>query len=296
MWIAATLRLPAHIRDGATTTGSLAAACGADEASLARLMAYLVGRGVFSETAGDYANTDVSDLLVDEQGWRSWFDLDGVPGIFAESWTRLLQAVRTGTPGRGEAWFYDELLRTGNGASFDAMMAMQARGNGEQVAAGYDWASVGRVADIGGGTGVLLRILLAEHHRLHGILFDQPQVVEGIEPEPRLDVIAGDLFADPLPRADVHVLSRILHGWPDQDAARILNRCAAVADRVLLVETLLPTEPSADQASFDLFMLALTGGRERTLADFERLGAACGLTRCTATPLESGSSLVELAR
>ena len=55
-------------------------------------------------------------------------------------------------------------------------------------------------------------------------------------------------------------------------------------------------QPSADEASFDLFMLTLSGGKQRTLEDFQRLGAAYGLTLVGDTPLASGNSVIELAR
>src|SRR5829696_3429225 len=179
VWIAATLRLPDHIEAGA-----------------ARL-----------EDLSDRARTDpdaLSRLLLDEGGWRQWLDLDGAPGVWAKSWTRLLDGVRTGSPGRDEGWFYDELARTGRGASFDALMAAQVQRNAEQIAARYDWRSVERVVDVGGGTGVLLRTLLATYEHLHGTLFDLPQVVESVEPAERLTIVPGNMFDDTLPAADAY--------------------------------------------------------------------------------------------
>jgi hypothetical protein len=295
LWVATTLRLADHIDAGATTPEQLAAASGADLDALRRLLALLVARGVFAEADGSYANTDVSELLVGG-GWRSWFDLDGTPSIWAESWSGLLQAVRTGSPGRDEAWYYDELARRGHGEHFDALMEAQVRASAEQVASAYDWRVVEHVVDVGGGTGLLVRTLLAAHPHLRGTLYDQPQVVAGVESEERLDVVAGNFLVDPLPAADVHVLSQILHGWPDDGARTILARCAETAGRVLVVESVMSDRPSADEASFDLFMLTLSGGKQRTLQDFRRLAESCGLTLVADTLLSSGNSLIELAR
>jgi len=297
VWIAATLRLPDHLASGALTAGELASRAGADPDALERLLRYLVARGVFAEADGGYANTPVSELLLDESGWRSWFDLDGPPGIWAESWTRLLPAVRSGSPGRDEGWYYDELARTGRGAAFDAAMAMQSERDGAEMAAADDWDGVEHVVDVGGGTGALLRRLLAARPHLRGTLFDLPQVVAGAAPADRLAIVGGDLFGDPLPHGDVYVLSRVLHGWPDGVAAEILARCATAGGetaRILLVETVLREEPSADHASFDLFMLTLVGGRERTEDDFRRLGESCGLALRSVRQLSSGASLLEL--
>lgn len=295
VWIAATLDLADHVEAGATTLPELAAAAGADEDTLRRLLSLLVARGVFAESGGVYANTAVSQLLVGG-GWKSWFDLDGAPAIWAESWPSLLQAVRTGSPGRDEGWYYAELARRGHAEHFDVLMEAQVRTSAEQVAETYDWSGVEHVVDLGGGTGTLVRVLLAAHPHLRATLFDQPQVVVGVRPEERLAVVAGDFLADPLPAADVYLLSQILHGWPDDGAARILERCARAAPRILVLESPVSEPPTADEASFDLFMLAVGGGKQRSLADFARLAGSCGLRMIGQLPLASGNSLIELAR
>ena len=296
VWIAATLRLPDHLRDGGLTAEALAERCAADPDALRRLLTYLVGLGVLVEEAGRYGNTELSELLLDDGGLRPWLDLDAAPGLWAESWTRLLTAVRTGSPGRDEGWFYDELARTGTGESFDGLMERRIRVTADELSVAYDWLAVRHVVDVGGGTGRLLRTLLAAQLHLRGTLFDLPQVVAHVEGSERLSVVAGDLRTDPLPEGDVHILSGVLHGWPDEDAVRILGRCAAATERVLVIEAPLPRRPAAADAAFDLFMLTLVGGRERTLDDFRRLGDACGLGRCVETPLPTaGHSIVELS-
>ena len=297
MWIAATLRLPDHVEAGATRLPELAERARVDPDALERLLRYLVARGVFTLGNGGYANTEVSRLLMDEAGWRQWLDLDGAPGVWAESWTRLLEGVRTGSPGCDEDWYYAELARSGRAASFDSLMAAQVQANAEEVATAYDWSPVTDVVDVGGGTGVMLRTLLAAHPHMRGTLFDLPQVVSGVEPAQRLNVVAGSVFHDPLPSGDAYVLSQILHGWADEGAAEILRRCAEAGRhnaRFLLVESVLSERPSADEAGFDLFMFTLGGGRQRSLDDFGRLAESVGLELRSSRPLSTGNSLLEL--
>ena len=176
-------------------------------------------------------------------------------------------------------------------------MAAQVRANAEEVATGYDWSLVTDVVDVGGGTGLMLRTLLPAHPHLRGTLFDLPQVVGGIEPAERLRVVEGNVFHDPLPSGDAYILSQVLHGWADEGAAEILHRCAASGRddaRILIVETILSDPPSPDEASFDLFMLTLSGGRQRSLDDFGRLAEQEGLKIRSSTPLTTGNALLEL--
>jgi 2,7-dihydroxy-5-methyl-1-naphthoate 7-O-methyltransferase len=297
--IAATLRLADQLEAGATRLEELAERAGADPDSLQRLLRYLIPRGLFTEEDGVYGNNEVSRLLLDEGGWRQWLDLDDAPGLWAESWAGLLEAVRTGSPNRDEAWYYAELERTGRWDSFDSLMAAQVEANAQEVAALYDWSAVEHVVDVGGGTGVMLRTLLAAHPHLRGSLFDLPRVVAAAEPAERLEIVGGDLFDDPLPRGDVYILSQILHGFADDGAERVLRRCREAGGdgtRILVVEQVIRESPTADEASFDLFMLTLGGGRQRTLEEFRRLAAAVGMTLRSSTLLETGTSLVELGR
>jgi 2,7-dihydroxy-5-methyl-1-naphthoate 7-O-methyltransferase len=161
----------------------------------------------------------------------------------------------------------------------------------------YDWSNVAEVVDVGGGNGALLRTLLAAHAHLRGTVFDLPRVVAAVEPVERLRIVGGSMFDDPLPSGDAYVLSQVVHGWPDPEAARILSRCAEAGGdgaRILLVEGVLSERPSAEEASFDLFMFTLTGGRQRTLDEFRRLAQSVGLEIRSTRPLMAGTSLLEL--
>ena len=46
----------------------------------------------------------------------------------------------------------------------------------------YDFGESGTLADIGGGHGILLSMILQKHRALRGIVFDLPHVVEGAKP------------------------------------------------------------------------------------------------------------------
>src|SRR5262245_18507351 len=136
-------------------------------------------------------------------------------------------------------------------------MAAGAAAKEPGLIAGYDWASVRHVADIGGGNGTLLMAVLAAYPHLLGTLVDRPASVANAERNfaaaglaNSVTTVAGSFF-EPLPTdADVYLLSGILHDWDDQRAGLILRRCAEAAGatgKVLVLESL--ADPSDTRGS-----------------------------------------------
>ncbi len=292
--VVATLRIADHIAVGTSTVDGLAAATGSDPDTLARLLRYLVHRGVFTEaTPGWFGLTEVGELLCESgpAGQRAWLDDLGLGARMDRAYTGLLYSVHSGGAAYpalfGRTLWEDLDEHPDWRAYFDALMRSQQEITAPQVAALYPWSGVARVMDVGGGSGALLVELLRVYPHLRGILLDRPGSVAAtaarlarLDIADRLEVAGGDFFADLPPGADVYVVSRALSDWNDTDATTILRRCAAAAGphgRVLVVEV-LPVEPHQPyQTSFDLQMLATVGGRERTLAEFTALFGAAGL-------------------
>lgn len=310
---AVTLRVPEAIAGGAGQLDDLAKACGADRDALGRLLRYLVHRGVVTEPSPDvFALTEVGELLRNRTGGGhgAYLDLTGLGGRMDLAFAGLPQAIRTGGPGyaavHGRDFWSDLDAHPDYRAYFDELMRSQQDFTAPRVAALYPWHEVGRVADVGGGSGALLAELLGSHPHLRGILVDRAEPVATASRRfaergltERAELVAGSFF-DPLPSgADVYLVSRALTDWSDEHAAAILGRCAEAAGdtgRVLVVEV-LPTEPHVPHLSgYDLTMLVLVGGRERGLADHEALAGRAGLVRRRRFAGPDGLTLLEFAR
>jgi predicted transcriptional regulator len=292
--VAATLRLADFLPDDgtgeATSVEDLAERVGANSDALARTLRHLVQHGVFREPSpGRFAVNETAALLRAGSPGAVWLDLEGFGGRMDLAFTGLAHTVRTGEP----AWervfgrpFWDYLdANPAISASFDATMAVDA-GNAA-VAAGYDWTTVRRLADVGGGTGTLVAELLQRHPQLRGMLIDLPRTaarareyLAGRGLDGRCEVV-GQSFFDPLPPgADAYLLNRVIHDWDDAAARAILRRCAEAAGstgRVLVGESVVLGADPATFAEMDLRMLVLVGGRERSLADYSALAAEAGL-------------------
>lgn len=167
------------------------------------------------------------------------------------------------------------------------------------VVEAYDFSSFGTVADIGGGRGHLLQAILDRVPTASGVLFDLPHVINdasGAASE-RLRLTAGDFFRDQLPVADAYVLMEVIHDWADGEAKQILSavrRAAPRHARVLVVEALVSESPGPQFGKMlDIIMLAVTGGRERTRAEYEELLASTGFRLQRIIQTASQYSLVE---
>ena len=158
------------------------------------------------------------------------------------------------------------------------------------------------VADIGGADGTVLTQLLASDPERLGIVFDLPivsgaaKVLARTGQADRVKTVAGDFFVS-VPRADVYVLSVVLHDWDDLSCRRILRSiadAAAPGARLVVIEMLVPPgdEPH-DAKMFDLVMMAILNGRERTVEEYTSLLADSGFAVDRIVPSSSPFSFIE---
>lgn len=290
----------------------LAAACGVQALPLMRVLRALCACGIFAVGPdGDVRHNPRSLLLrTDMPGSlahaaRFW----AAPGSWA-AWGKLDVAMTGGTP-HVAAWNQGrfEYLRAhpDEARAFDAMMANFGDDRHAAVAGAYPFPSGALVADVGGGNGAALRQILLRHPTVRGLLFDRPDVVAALGPDQLMDGrirAVGGSFFEPLPSgADVYILMRVLHDWPDADCIAILERCrdAMPEQGVLLIcDQILQPDPSRAPPTeylVDIQMMAMFGdGRERTEREFAQLVTGAGLTMRRVVPTGSAVQIVEAGR
>jgi SAM-dependent methyltransferase len=267
------------------------------------VLRHLVGKGVFLEPRpGQFALNDAAKQLMDPS-LRVFLDLDGIGGRIAHAWGTLLPAVRTGKPAYetvfGRPFWEDLDANPVVGASFDALMGGHGVPDPAILLSG-DWHAVRKVVDVGGGTGRMLAEILREHPVVTGILVDLPRAADEADGVFRAAgvreraTIVRQSFFDRLPAgADVYLLSAVINDWPDDEAQTILARCADAArpaGRIVVIGGVSADEQSVD----DLWPeFVLTGGKNRSLTEFERLARNTGLVVQAAGQLTGGHYAVE---
>lgn len=138
-----------------------------------------------------------------------------------------------------------------------AMSAMASKSGLEALATYFEWGNLPKkatVVDVGGAKGHVSVHLAQSFDHLRFIVQDMPQVVSGASemiPETlkaRVSVVAHDMFMEqPVKHADVYLLRRVLHDWPDKYCIKILQNLVPALKKgakIVLQEHLLPESGS----------------------------------------------------
>ena len=186
----------------------------------------------------------------------------------------------------------------------DAMTDMSAI-VGPMVAVAYDFGRWGSVMDVGGGNGILLASILKAHPETRGVLADLPHVLEraqqrgflGGELQARSAMQPCDFFREVPSGCRAYVMKNVIHDWDDEHAEKILANCRRAVPKdgaLLLVEwTLHEGNLHAAGKLFDVVMLVMTGGKERTAEEYRQLLARAGFRLNQVILTSSDLSIIE---
>jgi predicted nicotinamide N-methyase len=293
--VAARLKIADHLGEKQHDYLNLAAATGTHPLALLRLLRLLVSAGLLTEDRnGQFALTAVGRHLrsdVPDSLFAMAMTLASPHG--QERYHQLADSVETGksqVEDKGSAVFTEApppvIAMLNQAMTFFAVYTARA------IMTAADFSRFSRLVDVGAGPGMLLAEILGAHPQLHGVLFEQPHLMdmatEHIKAQgvaDRCDIIEGDFFLSVPEGGDVYLLKHILHDWDDERCAAILTACHRAmlpGASLLVVETILPDRfddsPASQLAARSDVMMLLNspGGRERTEGEFRSLIAAAG--------------------
>ena len=309
--VVAVLGIADLLSEGAKSSGELAQATQSHAPTLYRVLRTLVAAGVFVEdkeglfsltSLGEPLRSDVADSVRAASIFLSGeSELEGL----------LVDCVRSGKTAIELAsgttnWIEYYQQEPKRAAVFNTAMTALSNAHYAGVVDAYDFRSIRKVVDVGGGHGRLLSMILKAHPKIHGVLFDLQHAFEGGQRtiaeaglSDRCEVVSGDFFRSVPAGGDAYILSRVIHDWTDEKAVAILKVVRGVLSakgRLLLFETMIRAH---DRLSYpllsDLNMVIRTGGCERTEAEYRTLYKAAGfkLTRAIKTLSPTGMTIIE---
>ncbi|TDH58309.1 methyltransferase [Dankookia rubra] len=312
IYVAATLGIADLLGDEPRDSDDIAAKAGVHPGSLYRLLRALAAAGVFHEDADRrFSLTAIGQCLRSDadRTLGPWAEFVGRPYQWS-AWGDLLHGVQTGeTPFRhvhgADPWEYRS-RHPEEGAIFDRAMTGMSRRMTQATVAAYDFSRFRCVIDVGGGHGALLAAVLAAHPSVRGVLFDQPGVVAGAAAvlreagvADRCEVVGGNFFERVPEGGDAYLLKTVLHDWDDAEARAILQACRRFIGpegKLLVLERLVaPPNEDLEAKFFDLFMMTVTGGRERAREEFATLLADAGFRLDAVTRTGTPICIIEAA-
>jgi len=230
------------------------------------------------------------------------FDVGDYVGLAASApfVTEMVELLKTNRPagsdgeGPGAAFIYRQGVASAMeeeqlARHFTLALAGRAKNVAPHLAAAAPLEGAKTLLDVGGGTGVYSIAYLQTHPELKAIVLDRPEVLKTADEfarkygvSDRLQLLPGDMFADPLPSADAVLLSNILHDWDAPQCQQLVDRCAAALSaggRLLIHDVLLDDDLGGPLpiALYSAALFSLTEGRAYSGREFRGWLDAAGL-------------------
>jgi hypothetical protein len=284
----------------------LAKVAGAHERSLYRILRFLASNGIFQEKDNRrFDHTALSHCLRSDAE-NSFRPAAQIAHRISSFWDGLHHSAVTGESGFTKVFeqpLFDYLGTHPDVAQiFDAAMVAIHGHETPAMLDAYDFSFARVLADIGGGNGSLLAATLQRFPKLKGILFELDHVIGRTAKSlkaygDRCTLIAGNFFESMPSGADTYLFRHIIHDWSDEQSVQILKNCRKVipnTGRLLIIEAVVPAgNESSISKDFDMVMLVLPGGIERTEEEYRVLLKEAGFQLSSVTPTRSAVSIVE---
>ncbi|KAJ4939792.1 hypothetical protein JOQ06_029228 [Pogonophryne albipinna] len=263
------------------------------EDGMERLMDALVGIEILEVETKDgtalYSSSDVANLYLAKGSGKSLHDM-----IIYQSqtiyplWNNMADAVREGknqnekTFGLPSEDIFKALYRSEEEMlKFMGLMNSSWVLDGHDIVTAFNLSGFQKIVDLGGCTGALAREMAKAWPSSSVTVLDLPQVVEVAQKhfpqeDDAVEFQSGDFFSDEIPPADLYILARIIHDWPEEKCVTLLKKIhdsCRPGGGVLLVEALLFENRRGPVTAqiFSLNMLVQTEGRERPPSEYTRI-------------------------
>ncbi|XP_045711838.1 probable bifunctional dTTP/UTP pyrophosphatase/methyltransferase protein [Phyllostomus hastatus] len=285
--------------EGPLSAADVARKIDASEGGTGQLLDVCAALGLLDKTEGGYSNTPLATLYLLSDGEYSLHSFVMIhEEVIWPFFSYLEFAVREGTVqcqrtlGTAGEYQYQESLYQNREKKLQFMGAMHGHTKvaARQVSTAFDLSGFTSACDLGGSTGALAYELARQCPGLKVTVFDLPEVIEDaicFQPDGpqtgQVSFVPGDFFRDTLPEADLYILGKVLHNWPDDKVHQLLSRISRSCKPgggLLVVEPVLDEDKCRPLPAVlkSLTMMVLFQGRERSLSEYRSLLQAHGFT------------------
>jgi predicted O-methyltransferase YrrM len=209
----------------------------------------------------------------------------------APSVLAMVERLRTNRPAglsdheSGAAFIYRDGMKSAMEESalaehFTLALSGRAKNVAPVLAAKIPLREATTLLDIGGGTGIYSVGFVRANPRLQAMVLDRPEVLKTAERfvadfgvSDRVQLVASDMFADAYPKADVILLSNILHDWDVAECRTLIDRCAAALNpggQLIIHDVLLDDDLAGPLpiALYSAALFTLTEGRAYSAQEY----------------------------
>ncbi len=310
--VAATLGIADHLVHGSKNVDELAILVGAESRPLYRLLRTLASHDIFfEEEENSFILTPLAQLLVTSNPDSLRLLLMKEDGLRWNAYGDLLYSIKTGRPAfdhQHGIGYFDYIAKNEQlSRSFDLGMANLSAKEDDLIADSFDFSMYHSIVDVGGGVGGLLAEILKRTPSSHGTVYELGHLMDRVSSFlkeknllSRCKFASGSFFESIPENSDLYILKRILHDWDNQACIKILKNCQKAmmpTSRLLIIDALMPEGNIPHESKdFDLFMLALFGGQERTQNEWKCLLDASDLKLKHIWPTLSSLVIIEVER
>lgn len=302
IFVAAKLRVADHLADGPMAISDLAVKTEVNESYLYRIMRLLANQKIFVEEEGQkFSNNDSSHYLRSDvtDTFRDFAILINNTSCPYPASGKIMDCMASGEIPFDNHYgmpVFDYIKENQDMATLlDAAMHSAHTGGSRAFLKTYDLSDAKVVADVGGGAGEATTSMLNHYPELKSVIFDLPHVIERTTKRfeengliDRCEMVGGSFFEDVPVKADTYFMRQVLHDWTDEQCITILKNIRKNAEkgaRLLVCDCIVKERGIGENSQFyDLLMLYITGGHERTEAEFKKIFEASGFEFVSVTP------------
>ncbi|XP_021844305.1 caffeic acid 3-O-methyltransferase [Spinacia oleracea] len=142
---------------------------------------------------------------------------------------------------------------------------------------------ISTIVDVGGATGLTLKMILDKYPSIKAINFDLPHIIKDAPSYPGVEHVGGDMY-ESVPKGDAIFMKWTFQSGTDEQCVTLLKNCHESLPedgKVIICEYVVPESPKTSYQAhtafiWDAIMLTFPGGKSRTKKEYEALGKEAG--------------------